>query len=147
MMGCLVHGLKYWVKANNGTNDEVCFACEIETAAPDRETRANCTHTSRGLFNDGFGFMRCNYCKKQVAHDLLASERKRLESLKEINHSIETMFYEARRAMKFDALKTTIKQDPSRKFLEKPKCKHKWAKYIGFTETYCYCTMCDEKRQ
>lgn len=25
------------------------------------------------------------------------------------------------------------------------KCKHSWKKYVGFTDTYEYCTYCDEK--
>lgn len=26
-------------------------------------------------------------------------------------------------------------------------CRHAWAKYVGFTDTYEYCTACDEKRR
>jgi len=33
------------------------------------------------------------------------------------------------------------------KSVDKSRCFHKWKEYVGFTEAYSYCELCDEKRE
>jgi hypothetical protein len=49
------------------------------------------------------------------------------------------------RELELSACTAVYKNNPSRALL-KYRCNHKYKRYEGFTETYEYCTKCEEKR-